>query len=337
MSEVSFILIDTGSESNCMMMGDVGRMKNGHQMSNVYHIENVLLRKLHTIHFSYKISTKVNVIGRKVWNRFCILDKMVEDDNKDYYVVFVNNSIHKISVEHLNALSRKKNVHFFILLLDVYSDFPVSIKKMIDKSDFEEIYSFQQSDCDKYGFNYVNTIYSRAQFSDSLLVKLESDLYFVGADKGRIDDVYGIYRKATDEGLKCNFTVVVDSVNLMKYRNRYVGMNIVDKRISYSTILEGIIKTRCILELCQKGQDGLTMRFYEALFYNKMLITNNRTAANNPMFNDKYMYIYHELYSADMSFLHKIDKVDYHYKDEMSPVHFMESLIMGDKDDKYNR
>lgn len=327
MQDAVFILIDTGSESNRIMMSDIGKMKNGYQMSDVYHIKNPFLNKLHKIHFSYKISTKVELPCKSIWNRYCCISELLSDNSKEYFIIVVNNAIHKIDGKLLKKYSLDKNIHTIMLFLDAYCKFPKNVRKQIEKAGFEKKYSFQKSDCEQYGFEYINTLYSRADIAKRKNDEALSDLYFVGADKGRIDDIYSIYQRVSSQGLKCDFTVVVNKKNQKKYAQKYQGMNIVSKRLGYLEILDGIANTKCILEICQRGQDGLTMRFYEALFYNKRLITNNKSALVHPMYNKDYMLVTSDDFSFDISFLNRTDTIDYHYNNEMSPIHFAERIL----------
>lgn len=334
MREISFILIDTGSESNRIMMSDAGKMKNGTQITKTYNHGNKLLNLLIKAHFSYLLTWKMDVSGKSIWNRFCVLNDLTKDDNKEYYIVVVNNAIHRLSVKYLNQLNGKENVHLFSLLLDSYERLPKSIQKMIADTNFEKVYSFQKSDCDKYGFIFTNHIYSRADLSEIHSDEPESDVYFIGADKGRIWSIYSMYKWLSDSGFVCDFTVVVSKDDFQKYNQKYKGINLVTQRIGYMQILRKIAHTKCILELCQEGQDGLTMRFYEALFYNKKLITNNLTARTHPFFNRDFMQVIRDCEDINLQLLADMTTVDYNYENELSPSFFLESLVQ--KEDFYD-
>lgn len=46
--------------------------------------------------------------------------------------------------------------------------------------------------------------------------------------------------------------------------------------ISYQENLDNIRKSKCIVDVVQKGQIGLTLRPLESLFFKKKLLTNNK-------------------------------------------------------------
>lgn len=325
--EVQFILIDTGSESNQINMSDVGKMDNGIQISATHRHVNKLVDFLIKVHFSYAITCKVDLPGKYIWHKYCVLNDFIVDDNKEYYVIVVNNAIHRLSVKYLNELSKRQNVHLVSLLLDAFHKLPEQICHMIQNTQFEKIYSFQKSDCEKYGFDYTNQIYSKVDLSQYQDGMNASDVYFIGAEKGRIKEIYDIYLYLKDHGLNCDFNVVVSKKKKPDYDEKYPGICFITRRIGYTEILEKISGTRCILELCQEGQDGLTMRFYEAMFYNKLLITNNVTAKSHASFHPNYMQVINKAEDIDVNMLVKKEAVDYKYSNQYSPVLFAQQIV----------
>lgn len=49
--------------------------------------------------------------------------------------------------------------------------------------------------------------------------------------------------------------------------------------------------TRCLVEIIQKGQHGLSLRALEALFLDKKLITSNPEIAKEPFYRPENIYI----------------------------------------------
>lgn len=323
---VEYILIDTGSESNRAMMSDVGRMENATQITKTYEPKNLLIDKLIRLHFSYRIACHIDLPFKTIWNKYSVLLRMTKDNAKEYYIVVVNNAVHKFPRQLLNELSARENVHLISLLLDSFDKLPQKITKLIRKINFERIYTFQKSDSEKYGFLYTNQIYSKCRLPKLGNEDEKSDLYYIGADKGRMKFLYTVYKMAVAEGLKPDFTVVVPKNKIESYRADYPEIKFIYKRVGYKTILKGISRTRALLEVCQEGQDGLTMRFYEAIFYNKYLITNNITAKGHEYFNPDYMQVINRPVDIDFSRLKNSAEIDYKYDEGLSPRLFMEEL-----------
>ena len=114
MKKRKFILVDTGSESNQIMMSDVGNVENGTQISKTYETGNKILDNLIRCHFSYAVTQKLNIPFKSIWNKYCVLDKLTKDDTFEYYIIIVNNAIHRISVRHLNELQKKRKHSYFL-------------------------------------------------------------------------------------------------------------------------------------------------------------------------------------------------------------------------------
>lgn len=321
------ILIDTGSESNHMMMSDVGNMDNAIQISDLYQINNnIMLKRLFQLHYGFKLNKKYDVPFKSVWDKRCVLNWMLSDHEQEYYLIMVNDVIRKFSDRYLYKLNQMKNVHIYVLLLDSYQSIQPYFRRCVDKVRAEQVYSFQESDCFRYGFRYTNTLYSKIGMNNNK-EGTPSDIYFIGAEKNRINDIVSMYRRFSNSGYNCKFIVITSKSRLETYKKKYPGIDFRTTRVGYREVLRDIQATRCILELCQEGQDGLTMRFYEAVFYNKYLITNNETARQHELYNDAFMLIFHSADGVDVEKLDLSKKVNYHYQNEMSPVHFVETIL----------
>lgn len=327
MRENKVILVDTGSESNHLMMSDVEQLKYVKQITKLYNFKSKFLDLLFRIHFGFKLNKKIDIPFKSIWDNMCVLDNMINEED-EYYVILVNDVIRRLSPKKIRCLLKKSNVKLFILLLDSYDKIQPYFRRCIEKIPKEMIYSFQKSDCQKYGFDYTDTIYSKIELNDLEGEEAEDiDVYFVGADKGRIDELYDIYIMLTKKNMKCKFVVVVSKQKLKKYEKKYSGIEFLSNRISYKNILKQISKAKCILEVCQEGQDGLTMRFYEALFYNKFLITNNKTVINHERYDERFMKYYSDVEQLKCLQLDYSQTIDYGYNGEYSPKFFVEKIL----------
>ena len=327
MKPSKFILIDTGSESNRIMMSDVGKMENGIQRTRTYETGNKFLEALIHLHFSYAITQFVNLPGKVIWNRYCVLDELIEDGGFEYFIIIVNNAIHRLSVKHLNELQRRSNVHIFSLILDPFEHLPKNVRKQLMAVEWDKVFSFQRSDCEKYGFEFTDKIYSKADIEKYAVPSdPKTDVYFVGLAKDRMEKIFCVYRFLTEKGCKCDFTVIVGKDELAEYKAKYKGISFETSRVPYTEVLRKLSATKSILELCAEGQDGLTMRFYEAAFYNKLLITNNQTAKNSELYNPIFMQVVRDYSEIDAKAILETEEIDYNYNGDFSPVHFVSRL-----------
>lgn len=61
--------------------------------------------------------------------------------------------------------------------------------------------------------------------------------------------------------------------------------------ISYKENIDNILHTRCVVDIVQDGQIGITLRPLEALFLRKKLITNNKSIINENFYTPKNIFV----------------------------------------------
>lgn len=160
-----------------------------------------------------------------------------------------------------------------------YPSFP-SMKEL--QSSFDFIFTYNVIDAKEYDICLSPPVfpdYPRLNANQDLV----TDLFFVGKDKGRLPFLIDIYDKCTSEGINCTFFITDVKKDSLVYRE---GITY-NKRLPYSEVLERDRNSKCILNVVQDGAQGITMREYEALFYNCYLLTDNYFAVNSPLFREE--------------------------------------------------
>ena len=84
------------------------------------------------------------------------------------------------------------------------------------------------------------------------------------------------------------------------YIVEYVIPHNKNEYISYEEYLEYVKKSRCIIDIYQVGQSGLTRRPLEALFYNKKLLTNNPWIVEFDFYQKSNIFLLQELNIAEI-------------------------------------
>lgn len=146
-----------------------------------------------------------------------------------------------------------------------------------------EIWSFDEKDCRQYEFKY-NTQY---HFKN---IKLDNhyneyDVFFLGGDKGRAENLFELEDKLKKNGLKVYFHVTSTGKINKKYKKKY------KKRISYEENLSIISKSKVILDYVSDNQSGLTLRPLESMFYRKKLISNDKNLVNKDFYKKQNIFI----------------------------------------------
>ena len=148
------------------------------------------------------------------------------------------------------------------------------------------VYSFDINDCNKYGFNFHNQIINTEVYKDLNFDNkdFEYDLFFIGYDKNRSSELTKINNLVPKSN---NFIRIIKDHTSIKITDLHV-----EKGYSYSEYLKLLDRSKCVVELCQPNQSGLTTRSLEALYLGKKLITNNVNIKKSELFNENQVFIY---------------------------------------------
>ena len=137
----------------------------------------------------------------------------------------------------------------------------------------DQVWTYSRFDAKKFN------LYYNPQFYDSSYVvqktRINTDLLFLGKDKGRKEILKTLEKKAGEQGLKSNFVLVDDK----------------NSEISYEDYLNLVADSRCIVDLVPSQSCGLTLRPLEALFFKKKLITNCRDIVNYSFYDKNNIFI----------------------------------------------
>lgn len=241
-------------------------------------------------------------------------------------VVIFDTALNYISIDDLKEFQLKNpetEVNLFLInSIDAGSPTMQSIKNLVFSYPWKQIFSFDPVETEKYSFKSLGLCYYSKHDLPQNVEKDISDAYFIGGLKGGRDEViYSLYHYLVDHGIKCNF-------NLMNYKNNKCKDQEIRSFsggwIPYEKVLEGINNSKCIIEIMQQNQNGPSLRYFEAVCYNKKLLTNNPHIIKYPYYNSDNMRVFQKVEDIDVDWLKNDCDVDYNYKGEFSPVHILE-------------
>ena len=94
----------------------------------------------------------------------------------------------------------------------------------------------------------------------------------------------------------------------------------------YTEYLSNEINSNCILEILKEDTASPTFRCWEAVYYNKKLLTNWKGIRSFAYYNPGFMRYFENENDIDVSFILDKTKPDYGYKDENSPLSFVDNV-----------
>lgn len=200
------------------------------------------------------------------------------------------------------------------------------IQNLIRLSIINVTYSFDKSDCKKYGFRYWEQCCTPLPQKTK---EISTDLYFAGRDKGRMDLILSITKRAVLKHVIIMERIPKLTCEREKSNSLYnlLKENLKRETLPYESMLKEVQQSNVLLDIVQPGQSGVSWRLIEALYYNKKLITNNQSVKDNKYYNSNWILIINTAEDIDFDWVKKREQVNYHYQNDYSPINFINEVI----------
>lgn len=278
-----------------------------------------LLSRIFNLSYSQKINNKFRLPWKKLlldllWKEIC-------PDNSNQIIFIFHQGWHDLDI--LSWLEKKHcNIIKVLYFNDTVACYMKGNNRLIPENlgkQYDYVLSYNPGDVRKYGFIQTNVFTSKHNIY--LINKpVDYDLSFIGQAKDRLPVLKQIFNYLRENGCKCDFVVVGDVVK------NEDGMVFTDKYIPYIDYILRECASNCILEILKDDTEGSTLRCWEAVYYNKKLLTNWKGVFQFPFYNPLYMRYFETIDDIDLDFLIEKIQVDYHYQDENSPMKLLEQI-----------
>lgn len=322
MKKVHVYVVEPGGDITKIMLKDLEDMLDVTVIFRPYEFPNEILAKIKKYHFHYIFNRFVELPLKRIWNKYSVLHNISFEEECDNIILFNSFALQEYSINLITDFKKKyPNIYLVLYFSDTLAS-PV-IKKAVSMSKkipFDLIYSFDPIDSIENGYLYTTAIYSKSDVIE--VVQPQNDLFFVGENKGRISILNEIYTNALKNELVTDFRILkVHDDEKIEGTIKY------NSRITYSKCLEELQNSKCILDIVQEGQAGTTLRYYEAVCYNKKLLTNNKELLKMKYYNPSYIQVFDTIEDIDWEWIKQKSSVDYKYDNDYSPVNFVKDII----------
>lgn len=289
----------------------------------------VIFKLLMKLHISNKINKIINLPFKELWIKrqirqlYFASTKFKSKNKKVCFILFSS-----CLPMHRYGLLKWIKYYFPDAIIMYY--FQDVISKDSYKLDFinskpeevDMILTYDKNDAKKYNLLFHNLPYSYLSKYYKSINKSKYDICFVGLGKDRFNEIENAFNILKKKGVKCYFYIVDKMKTSLSLPEE--GFIVSKKGISYKKYLNIINNSKCILEIIQNESVGNTTRVYEAIEFDKFLLTNNLSLIDDELYDDRYMYIYKDLTEFNIDLLNQ--KVLYHTKDLIRPQNFFEDL-----------
>ena len=240
------------------------------------------------------------IISRIQWlNTFIInllIQKKIKKIKRQVDYVFMIRGVYYDSTTLVSLRKQWPNAEFILYLWDSLkkSNYRIDIKKY-----FNQIYSFDQKDCNKFNFLYLPMYYNPQFDANEENKTIKYDLIFIGSEKR---DRYFVLKKIQKEALRNNLTINIflRFSYLGFFRKKFFGgkkyrmikwNDFQFKNISLDQVVQKYQSSKCIIDIENNLQSGLTPRTYEVIALGKKIITTNSGIKNASFYNKKNVLV----------------------------------------------
>lgn len=219
---------------------------------------------------------------------------------------------------------RKYPVTINLIYLDIHEHtYTCSYANMLcEKKVFDRVMTFDPNDAKKYNMELCSTPYSKLDMDET---QEDIQLYYCGTNSGRIFWLYRIWQNARERGIAVKYDLVGCQA-FKEFFEKDTGIRFHESHVEYPQLLREMQRASCILDFTQSGQSGFTLRPYEAVVYNKKLLTNNKRIFDFQFYDERYMRYFEKFDDIDWNWLREPVSVDYGYKGEFSPKILLQRL-----------
>lgn len=259
---------------------------------------------------------KISRIITKKWEENIQNKILRKVSNNKYDILFVINGEHL----HRKFLLELKKCQPEMRCYKYHWD---EISKVIMNFDdthdlFDQIFSFERNDCEKYGLTYLPLFYTREYgiLKETKEISEDIDLLFVGQyHTDRYKVIKEIKRLAEENSLNIYIYLKIKPLRWIERRifdPEFKKAKLNDFKftsIDQSELLKLFQRSKVVLDLQATWQNGLTMRTFETLGAGKKLITSNKTITKEKFFYPELVRIIDRNdVSLDKSFIQKNEK-----------------------------
>ena len=287
-------------------------------------VSSSFLINLKKIHFSNTINKKFWIPLKTIWDHTYPIKINMIDPNANNFIIF--HSGVKFSPYFLRKIKQNRKCKIILYLPDTLTKLKIANNekewyRYQDHYLIDYVFSFDPEDCKRYGFVYFD-VYSITN-KISIDTKPTKNLFYIGncRNNQRLNLLKEIYNRV-NRSINCDFRIAGVPLSKVIHND---GL-IYNQPMPYSEVVKQIQRSTCILELVNTGQHGNTLRFKEAVCYNRKLITNNPEVLNSKYYNPCWIQYFKNIEDIDISWIVDNDIPSFQYDGSFSPLNLLKMI-----------
>lgn len=266
------------------------------------------------------------------WLQRTLHKKGIKKDS-DVAFCFVDSAFEYYSRDFVDWLRRTyiKSKQYVICLNSIEGD---RGKKILERvRGFDAVFSFDSSDCSRYGWRFFWGLMPTIDKSWFRIVPAEGsresecDLCFIGADKGRYEELKTLYIRLSGDGLRCRFLLRTDR----EAEDETDRAIILRESIPFREVLRMEDSSAVLLDygFLKTGEQGFTLRIMDAVGLGKSMITTNQNLLKCPIYDSEKAAVIHDLDEITPEMIRTLEDgtvSEYKNTEIFSACHIIESI-----------
>ena len=194
---------------------------------------------------------------------------------------------------------------------------------------FDEIYSFDEDDVKKYGFKKINNYNYIDKQPIANKNAIKNQVLYIASFDNRLTTVYNLKNIFTKIGVNFRFIIVGKKTTLYKLKN-YFSKKLDNIELKRKIINQNDLKilyneTEVILDLVRENQTGLSFRVFEAMAFQKKIITTNKSITSYDFYNPNNILV---IDNEDLEINNTFFQTDYQtIPDEIYNLYTLDSWV----------
>lgn len=285
-------------------------------------VPNRILSFICRLHHSYRLNKIVNLPFKAVWNKY---DYLYKDLSGVKRWIFTDTSVRGYDRKSLMKIKKQGAKLYMLFLNPISSSFETEYAfKFVQIGMFDAVFTVDLLDAKKYDFIYTAAVYSKKEMN---ACNSNWTVSYVGAAKSRLKMLHQLAELLQNTKSIFYITGVAE-----KYRQALRNV-VYNQPMKYKDVLQIVNKSECIFEVVQDGQTGFTFRTYEAICYDKKLVTNNQGIINMEFYNPDYIKVFTKPDITILDFINNGKKAKYNYSGQYSPIQLYNEIVERERHD----
>jgi len=206
----------------------------------------------------------------------CIVKSLLAKETQDFIVVIRPDKLEKSTLFEL----KKRTKHFYAFYFDAISNFP---KKVGLITLFDKVFSYEKEDVKTYKLEFItNYIYD---FENSLDETREYKVFNISSYDERFTQLRDVAKYMKNHAI--NYKIIVRKERVIVDEM----VSIVPEYLPLEKVKQLLLKSEILLDIQKSNQKGLSFRVFEALGYEKKLITTNKYVAEYDFYSPNNILI----------------------------------------------